>query len=111
MHQEVRGTLTIDLTDHEPTDESLRERIAGSGCKVVSWGGFYERASGQRQICCEVQWRARDGGSSPPAIVDELRQDNSIDSLRWEPHGVSGDSQPTQTKPAGRPPPQSARVN
>lgn len=83
------------------TDADIRTQISNSDCTPISWGICYLRDTNERVISCELEWRAKAGHTTPPAIVEELRTHPAVAVLRWQPQGVAGEDPNQATGPHG----------
>lgn len=99
LRRDTRAVLTI-LTGHgEPGEDDIRQTIERGGCDVVCWGVSYNDRGKQREICCEVERRARPASTTPPAFVSELANHAGVSALRWLPQGIPISAAALQTGP------------
>lgn len=108
LKEETRATLTITLSKTGPTDQQLRDSIAQSHCRVISWGITYFNPTGRRKIIAEVQRHQLPTETHPPDFVAQLAANPGTESLEWHPRNLSTDSDSRQPQPQGTPIPISA---
>lgn len=104
IKQDLRGTLTLQVSPQGPSDDEIRSSIAQYHCTVIAWSIQYGQGPNDwRQIHCDIEYRAARPQTRPPEFVPELAQSPYIRKVHWIPQGLISSSGPQQSEPLGTP--------
>jgi putative Mg2+ transporter-C (MgtC) family protein len=80
-----RGTLTLNLDQGAPAEDTIRAQIRNVCGDIKSWTVQYAPASSISLIRCELQWKttARKAAEVPPGL-SQLRTTPGVTEFRWE---------------------------
>jgi putative Mg2+ transporter-C (MgtC) family protein len=85
IHKDRRATLTLSMAAGSPTEEELRAMLLTTGHRLDSWDVTYKEREGARHwiLRCEMHWRGQPDDLRMPAVLEQLKQQPGVLSLRW----------------------------
>lgn len=100
IKQDSRALLVMTVLRDGPTDEEVRSRVGQDQCTIINWGITY-LDNGRRQIRSDIERRIVPGETHPPGFVSQLGQSIGVENLRWQPQGLSDESNSQPLPPKG----------
>ena len=82
MHRQHQAELTIEVRDEGPTTERLRSIVTVAGYRVTT---LALTESDKRRVRCRLTWRSRQTPNDVPPVVVQLRQEQGVLSIDWQP--------------------------
>lgn len=83
--RELRGKLTVEVSDGGPAVEELIARLSAHGFEARQWRVVYSENGQRREMSCQVRWRGRGSNQQPPAFVGDLVAAPGVLRLEWGP--------------------------
>jgi putative Mg2+ transporter-C (MgtC) family protein len=80
-----RGTLTLNLGEGAPEEDTIRAQIRAIPCDIKTWAVQYLPSRSISLIRCELQWKAvaRKATETPPGL-SQLRTTPGVNGFNWE---------------------------
>lgn len=85
MTQDHQGRLVIATGSAGPDDDELREIIRSDGFQIASCSLSLAQPSGEREMSCQLRWRARPDEVKVPASIYRLGQRAGVIRVSWSP--------------------------
>jgi putative Mg2+ transporter-C (MgtC) family protein len=89
MRQDRQGTLRIVIEAAGPAEREIRAMLQNDGFRIASCG-FCGSQSGEREMFCELQWRARPDDTSLHEVIQRLMVRNGVKRIEWAPQVPTG---------------------
>jgi len=86
--QDRQAILVLTIGPGGLTDEEVRKTIRLAGFQIVSLGLTRDNVEQQRELTCELRWRARSDDTREPALLDDLVRLPGISRMKWSPEGA-----------------------
>ncbi|HEY7210840.1 MAG TPA: MgtC/SapB family protein [Bryobacteraceae bacterium] len=80
-----QGTLKIVASPSGPSEEEIRGLLSAERYKIRSVALVTGPGVLDRELTCQLEWRARETETSVPQIVHELSSRSGIVRVAWEP--------------------------
>jgi putative Mg2+ transporter-C (MgtC) family protein len=88
MKRDRQGKLRIVIAAGGPAEPEIRDMLRNDGFRITSCG-FCESHNGEREMICELQWRARSDDTGYEAI-QRLMDRNGVARIEWAPQVTAG---------------------
>ncbi|MGH7489023.1 MAG: MgtC/SapB family protein [bacterium] len=85
MKQEHQGKLSIVADSSGPGEEEIRASIEKDGLKISSCALSMTPGAGNRELSCDLRWRAAALESKIPAVVHTLAKRPGVIRIAWTP--------------------------
>jgi hypothetical protein len=82
MDRQHQAELTVEVRDEGPTLERLRSIVTEAGYTVTT---LALTESDKRRIRCRLTWRSRQTPNDVPPVVVQLRREQGVLSIDWQP--------------------------
>jgi hypothetical protein len=69
-------------------EEEVRTMLLASRYHVIASGVIYDRSQNNRELTCELGWRAFPADSEVPSVLQALEQLAGVTKLQWQPQGL-----------------------
>ncbi len=89
LSQDHQGTLRIAIKPAGPGEREIRGILQNDGFRIASCG-FRGSQTGERELVCELQWRARPGDTSRQEAIQRLMVRNGVTRIEWAPQATTG---------------------
>ncbi|MBV9488230.1 MAG: MgtC/SapB family protein [Verrucomicrobia bacterium] len=84
--QDRHATLVVTMTADGPTEDDLASHLGTYGYRITAWAvTFYGDQQRQRELNCDVRWRAYPEDARPPAFLKSLAEQPGVLKLAWKP--------------------------
>lgn len=87
IRRDRAGTLTVITTAVGPSEDEIRASLTAERFKLIACASIYTEAGENRELTCQVNWRATPRDTATPGIVRELARRSGVLRVAWQPQG------------------------
>jgi putative Mg2+ transporter-C (MgtC) family protein len=89
LRQDHQGTLRIAIEPAGPAEHEIRGILQNDGFRIASCS-FRGSQTGERELVCELQWRARPDDTSRQEALQRLMIRYGVTRVEWAPQVTTG---------------------
>jgi putative Mg2+ transporter-C (MgtC) family protein len=85
IQRDCRAVVVVRTVRKESFEEEFRAVLVGAGYRIGRWSVLYQGPIDDRQctIRCEVHWTGLAGDTRTPQILERIRDERHVQSVRW----------------------------
>jgi putative Mg2+ transporter-C (MgtC) family protein len=85
MKQDRQGRLLVMSGAGGPDEDEIRAMLRNGGFRISSCAFTTAEAAGERELSCELHWRARPDETRVPESVYRLAARTGVSRVTWTP--------------------------